>query len=98
GAQPGEGVIRSAEGSFVISADGTTLVTFHATDAADNREVDRSVEVTIDRSAPVTRPSVSPAANADGWNRDDVVVHLEATDAGGGVEEIRYRVNDGPEQ
>jgi len=37
---------------------------------------------------------VSPEPNAAGWHRDDVTVTLTATDAGVGVKEIRYVVED----
>lgn len=42
-----------------------------------------------DVTPPVTVATANPAANANGWNMDDVVVDLTATDTGGsGVKEV----------
>jgi hypothetical protein len=45
-----------------------------------------------DAVAPATTASVSPAANAAGWNRSDVTIDLSAADnaGGSGVKEIHY--------
>jgi hypothetical protein len=98
GAQPGEGVIPGAEGSFVVSAAGTTTVTFYATDIADNREADQVIEVRSDSGAPVTSAAFDPPPNAAGWNRTHVQVTLTAVDPeGSAVAEIRYRIDGGSE-
>jgi hypothetical protein len=50
----------------------------------------------IDLAAPVAAASTTPAPNAEGWhNAAPVTVNLSATDAGSGVRELRYWVNDG---
>jgi hypothetical protein len=50
----------------------------------------------VDTTAPNAFISVSPAANANGWNKTTpVTVNLSATDAGSGVKELRYWVGGG---
>ena len=50
----------------------------------------------VDTTAPAASISISPAANANGWNNSTpVTVNLSATDAGSGVRELRYWVGDG---
>ncbi|HYP53026.1 MAG TPA: alpha-amylase family glycosyl hydrolase, partial [Pyrinomonadaceae bacterium] len=51
----------------------------------------------VDTTAPVASVNVNPPANANGWhNSAPVTVSLGGTDAGSGVKELRYWVNDGP--
>ena len=51
----------------------------------------------VDLVAPVASVNTSPAPGAGGWhNALPVTVNLSATDAGSGVKELRYWVNDGP--
>jgi glycosidase len=50
----------------------------------------------IDLAAPVAGIAVTPAPTANGWHHSaPVTVHLNATDAGSGVKELRYWVNSG---
>jgi hypothetical protein len=50
----------------------------------------------LDTNAPAADITVSPSANADGWNTTvPVTVNLGATDAGSGVKELRYWVGGG---
>jgi Ca2+-binding RTX toxin-like protein len=55
-----------------------------------------AVLVPIDPTPPQTNATVSPAANANGWNNGDVTVKLAASDDGSGVKEIVYSTG-GPE-
>jgi hypothetical protein len=50
-------------------------------------------EPETDETAPVTTANPSPAPNAEGWNTTDVIVELEATDAGSGVQEIEHSLS-----
>ena len=53
----------------------------------------------VDLAAPAAAIDTTPAPNAEGWhNALPVTVNLSATDAGSGVRELRYWVNDGPAQ
>ena len=50
-------------------------------------------EPETDETAPVTTANPNPAPNAEGWNTTDVIVELEATDAGSGVQEIEHSLS-----
>jgi Tol biopolymer transport system component/pimeloyl-ACP methyl ester carboxylesterase len=70
------------DGQVTISAAGTLTVT------EDGQEVQPGGR---DTTAPATEASVSPSANANGWNNTNVSVALSASDNGGsGVKEIVY--------
>ena len=77
-----------------ISDDGTTIVG-EATYLGSPRAFRISG---LSLLAPTTTISVSPAANAAGWHSGDVNVNLAATGGSGGVREIRYTIDMGPEQ
>ncbi len=47
-----------------------------------------------DGAAPLIHARVTPEPSASGWHRDDVTVELSARDAGVGVKEIHYLVED----
>ena len=48
-----------------------------------------------DSTPPSSTVSFSPAANAGGWHRGDVLASITATDAGSGVERLDYSVTIG---
>jgi glycosidase len=51
----------------------------------------------IDTTAPVASANATPAANGNGWYKSTpVVVVLSGSDAGSGVKELRYWINNGP--
>jgi hypothetical protein len=68
----------------------TTTVNCSATDAAGNIATGSFTVTVEDTIAPSSSADLSPAANANGWNKDDVTVTLSASDSGSGVKEIRY--------
>ncbi|MDP9475915.1 MAG: N-acetylmuramoyl-L-alanine amidase, partial [Actinomycetota bacterium] len=47
-----------------------------------------AVSVAVDRTPPEVKAVTTPSANANGWNRSDVTVSFEATDALSGVAEV----------
>jgi len=50
----------------------------------------------VDTTPPIAATSLSPAANANGWNNSaPVTVMLSASDSLSGVKELRYWINDG---
>ncbi len=68
-----------------IVQEGTTTLTFFATDTAGNQEVERSLTIRIDKTPPTIKGSRTPFPGPSGWNRTDVVVTFECSDALSGV-------------
>ncbi|GAB3661824.1 hypothetical protein GCM10027596_22360 [Nocardioides korecus] len=76
--------------------DGTTVVYYRATDNADNTGAAKSVTVKVDTAAPTT--SISRVGDNTTWQKNDVAVTLNASDATSGVASLHYTVAGGPEQ
>ncbi len=75
--------------SVPLNGAGEATVSFYAVDKADNKEPAGEVNLQYDNIAPKVTHTTSPAANADGWNNENVTVHFDATDTGSGVDETR---------
>jgi hypothetical protein len=76
-------------GTVSVSGDGTHPVVCTATDGAGNSGAasgsSNTVTVKIDTTAPsIVFDSATPAANADGWNKTNVVVSWNCSDNVGG--------------
>ncbi|NUS51692.1 MAG: hypothetical protein HOQ22_11725 [Nocardioidaceae bacterium] len=67
-----------------LTGSGAATVRYWAVDNAGNVEPAHEASLKWDNVAPVVTHTVSPGPNADGWNRDDVTVHFDATDEHGG--------------
>ena len=95
GAQVSPLVVAENPATFAITAEGTTTISYAASDVAGNVEATKSVTVNIDKTAPVTVANATPAANAAGWNANNLTVTLNSTDnaGGSGVQSIRYWLN-----
>jgi hypothetical protein len=63
-----------------LSGSGTATVAFYAVDNAGNSEAVSGVDITYDTIAPAVTHTLSPAANAAGWNHADTTVHFDARD------------------
>ncbi|TAK07109.1 MAG: hypothetical protein EPO39_07310 [Candidatus Manganitrophaceae bacterium] len=85
--------------SIALQPDGKVLVTGFTFTGIGLARYGEGVLPSTDTVAPTTLSSVSPAANAAGWNNSDVTVTLNASDntGGSGLNEIRYRIGSGPE-
>lgn len=90
-----------ATGSVLMSGllePGTHRLTLTGTDS-DGNEASASLTAVVgaarDETPPATNAVPSPAPNAAGWNRTDVIVSLTAadTESGSGVKEIRYSLS-----
>jgi hypothetical protein len=75
------GSAQTYSGPFTVSGDGSHTITFRSEDNNGNVETDQSVSVQIDQTKPTITGSATPAANADGWNNEDVTVAFDCQDA-----------------
>ncbi len=75
--------------SVPLNGEGEATVNFFAVDKADNKEPANAVSLKYDNIAPKVTHTVTPKANADGWNNENVTVHFDATDTGSGVDETK---------
>ena len=72
--------VTDASGSKAVSAEGTTDVDATCTDNAGN-SAKKTQTVKIDKTAPTVKFVVTPAPNAAGWNKTDVLVEYFCEDA-----------------
>lgn len=94
-----DGAAEQEYGSaFTVHGSGAHVVTYHALDAAGNAEPTRNVTFSIDTTAPTTTLDLNATEGQNGWYVSPVTVTLGAADAGAGVSEIRYRINEGAAQ
>src|SRR5262249_56177615 len=82
--------VRGASASVSIASEGVTVISYFATDNDGNVEPVKTLTVKIDETTPVTTAVPSPAPNAAGWNKTNVLVSLSASDVGGGVSQITF--------
>ncbi|PYR79117.1 MAG: hypothetical protein DMF86_04405 [Acidobacteria bacterium] len=96
-----ESGIAACPAPVLVSTEGAQqIVSGTAVDKAGNTAV-ASLTVNLDKTAPVVTATVSPAANANGWNNGPVVVHFDCADGGSGVPACpadRTVTNDGAGQ
>ena len=71
--------------SVPVTAEGNHTLRFWSTDLAGNTETAHTVSFGIDKTSPTIGHTQSPAANADGWNNEDVTVTFTCSDALSGV-------------
>jgi hypothetical protein len=77
-------------GSVALSAD-TAVVGASRHDVGGNDNQGSAYAFVLDGDAPVTTATLTPAANARGWNKTAVTVSLLASDALSGVASTEYR-------
>ncbi|WP_076260308.1 OmpL47-type beta-barrel domain-containing protein [Intrasporangium flavum] len=86
--QAGLSGIASCTAPQTISTEGKNQpVTGAAKDNAGNEATDPAT-VSLDKTKPTIAGSRSPAANGFGWNKTDVTVHFDATDALSGIDSV----------
>ncbi|HVL60855.1 MAG TPA: PxKF domain-containing protein, partial [Microbacterium sp.] len=87
-----EQVAAGAAKTVSVPLDGSGAGTVHywAVDIAGNTEASNAVALKWDNIAPMVTHSLSPAPNANDWNRSDVTVTFGAKDddAGSGVADV----------
>jgi hypothetical protein len=77
--------IATCPATVVATTEGANqVVSGTAIDKAGNKAA-ASVTLNIDKTAPAVTATAAPPSNADGWNREPVVVTFAATDALSGV-------------
>jgi hypothetical protein len=81
-----EEVVVGATKSVSVPLDGSgeATVRFYAVDRAGNAEPMNGATLKYDNIAPMVTHTLTPAPNADAWNREDVTVHFTARDNDGG--------------
>jgi hypothetical protein len=72
--------------SLRIASEGDHTLSYWSVDRAGNAEAPKTIRVKIDKSNPTITHSLSPAANALGWNRTDVSVQFTCADRLSGIE------------
>ncbi len=63
-----------------LTSEGTHTLTYWSGDMAGNVEVAKTVTVLIDKSKPTIKHTLTPGANANGWNKTDVKVTFTCDD------------------
>ena len=81
---PGSGVNTQATGGGTVSTEtaGRDFTSSGCTDVAGNAATALTATVRIDMTKPVLSATLTPAANAAGWNNSDVTVGFDCADAG----------------
>lgn len=64
----------------LAAKSGTATVQFYAVDKAGNSETVNGVSLKYDNLAPTVSHTLTPPANAAGWNSSNVLVHFDAED------------------
>lgn len=79
--------IKECANPVTVTSEGANLDTpGDAIDQADNKTTDHAV-VNIDRTAPTLNYSVSPVANAAGWNNSSVLITYTCSDSLSGIQD-----------
>jgi hypothetical protein len=84
------------KGSLWLGRGGTHLVEIYALDLAGNQGGTMQIPISIDTQAPSMAMQVLEQAQPDGSYMNHAPVSLGAEDAGSGLAQFRYRVDDGP--
>jgi hypothetical protein len=86
--QPGLSGVAAGDptGDEMFTAEGVHTATGHCSDAAGNAAAPKTFGVRIDQTAPTISGSASPAANANGWNKTNVLVSFTCADALSGIQ------------
>ncbi|MBM3934804.1 MAG: hypothetical protein FJ319_10985 [SAR202 cluster bacterium] len=95
------GAAATYPGSLSITSDGVNTLEFWARDRAGNEHRPAPIAVRVDTLPPVTNAFViSGTQGQPGWYRSQVLLALNATDAGTGVAPgaTMFRVNGSPPQ
>ncbi|WNS81304.1 Ig-like domain repeat protein [Domibacillus sp. DTU_2020_1001157_1_SI_ALB_TIR_016] len=74
--------------SFTVEKEGVNKVSFYSVDKAGNKEAVQTIEVKVDKTAPLTQSDASGQ-----WLKEDVVIHLTATDHASGAAKTYYSID-----
>ncbi|GAA3707219.1 hypothetical protein GCM10022399_24940 [Terrabacter ginsenosidimutans] len=75
-----DGGSEQAGAAVELTTEGTHTVSYRSTDQAGNEEPWKVATVKIDTSAPTIAHTLTPRANAAGWNNADVTVTFTCAD------------------
>jgi hypothetical protein len=68
-----------------FSSEGVHTLEYWSVDNAGNVEQHHTIQVAIDKTPPTISHTLSPTANANGWNNSDVTVHFVCGDSASGI-------------
>ena len=80
-----DGAARQTGTSVPVSGEGVHTLEYWSVDHAGNEEHHKTVDVKIDGTSPTIGHTLTPAANALGWNNSNVTVSFQCTDALAGI-------------
>ncbi|MCU1382349.1 MAG: Neogenin [Acidobacteria bacterium] len=87
----------SCPAPVTVTTEGANQVIARSVTDAAGHSASAAVTLNIDRSAPVVTATASPAANAAGWHRGNVVVSFACRDALSGVASCPAPITDSSE-
>ncbi|MEW5761411.1 MAG: kelch repeat-containing protein, partial [Candidatus Thermoplasmatota archaeon] len=79
---------------FTVSGDRKNIVSYYAIDNVGNME-EKNISIKIDTTAPISNHNISGILGDNDWYKSDVQLTLSSVDETSGVEEIKYKLNDG---
>jgi hypothetical protein len=82
----GSGAVSATVTQFVSTEDANQSTIGTCQDHAGNTASDTQTNINIDKTAPTASADASPAANAYGWNNENVTVSFTGTDGLSGID------------
>ena len=81
--------------SLSFTEEGIYIIHYYAVDNLGNSEAEKSIEIKIDKTAPTLDYNITGEEGDNGWYIGNVILQLIAEDAPAGIQEFKYRINNG---